>query len=43
MFASRGKDVLTSSVGRDSFCMVTAELPEKVNTITDFELGVDKR
>ena len=41
LFAGRGDNTLTGGVGEDSFWITTAELPQKVNTITDFEAEVD--
>ena len=41
LFAGRGDNTLTGGVGEDSFWITTAELPHKVNTITDFEAEVD--
>ena len=37
LFAGRGDNTLTGGEGQDSFWIATAELPHKVNTITDFE------
>ncbi len=37
----KGGNTISSGAGKDQFWIVTAELPEQVNTITDFEIGID--
>ncbi len=37
----KGGNTISGGAGKDQFWIVNAELPEEVNTITDFETGVD--
>ncbi|GEM_PF-88201 len=37
----KGENIITGGAGEDQFWIFTAQLPQDVNTITDFEAGVD--
>ena len=37
----KGGNTISGGGGKDQFWIVNAQLPEEVNTITDFESGVD--
>jgi len=41
LYAGTGGSSLTGGVGRDVFLLVESILPNSINTITDFQLGID--
>ena len=41
-FAQSGDNTITGGKGADEFWIATAEVPDAANTITDFELGIDR-